>query len=102
MNILLGIGIGGVLMMIQGANRDRSKYPDRPVSYGPYPVKVGGTLLVSSATVLLILIGQLIAVPLNKWVLSRKIGWALIALWSIGTAVNVAMEVSGVWGGWKH
>ncbi|TQV99426.1 hypothetical protein V2A60_004902 [Cordyceps javanica] len=99
LNILLGIGIGGVLMMIQGANHERGKHPHRPVHYGPYPVKIGGTLLVSSVTLLIILGGLLIAVPMNKWVLSRKIGWALIAVWSISTAVNVAMEVSGVWGG---
>ncbi|OAA77822.1 sodium/calcium exchanger protein [Akanthomyces lecanii RCEF 1005] len=99
LNILLGIGIGGVLMMVQGANQERKKHPDRPVHYGPYPVKIGGTLLVSSVTLIVILIGLLVAVPLNKWVLSRKIGWALIAVWSISTAMNVAMEVSGVWGG---
>ncbi|KAJ6784779.1 hypothetical protein PWT90_10131 [Aphanocladium album] len=101
LNILLGIGIGGVLMMVQGANHDRRKHPDQPVKYGPYPVKIGGTLLVSSVTLLVILSGLLVAVPLNKWVLSRKIGWTLIAVWSISTAVNVAMEVSGVWGGAK-
>ncbi|OAA69482.1 sodium/calcium exchanger protein [Cordyceps fumosorosea ARSEF 2679] len=101
LNILLGIGIGGVLMMIQGANHERGKHPDRPVHYGPYPVEIGGTLLVSSMTLLVILSGLLIAVPMNKWVLSRKIGWALIAVWSVSTAVNVAMEVSGVWGGSK-
>ncbi|EGX96899.1 sodium/calcium exchanger protein [Cordyceps militaris CM01] len=101
LNILLGIGIGGVLMMIKGANHERSKHPDQPVQYGPYPVEIGGTLLVSSVTLLVILGGLLIAVPMNKWVLSRKIGWALIAVWSISTAVNVAMEVSGVWGGSK-
>lgn len=101
LNILLGIGIGGVLMMVQGANHERKKHPDRPVHYGPYPVKIGGTLLVSSVTLIVILIGLLVAVPLNKWVLSRKIGWTLIAVWSISTAMNVAMEVSGVWGGSK-
>lgn len=88
-------------MMIQGANHERGKHPDRPVHYGPYPVEIGGTLLVSSMTLLVILSGLLIAVPMNKWVLSRKIGWALIAVWSVSTAVNVAMEVSGVWGGSK-
>ncbi|EJP70343.1 sodium/calcium exchanger protein [Beauveria bassiana ARSEF 2860] len=101
LNILLGIGIGGVLMMIQGANHERGKHPDQPVHYGPYPVNIGGTLMVSSISLLAILGGLLIAVPMNKWVLSRKIGWTLIAVWSISTAINVAMEVSGVWGGSK-
>lgn len=88
-------------MMVQGANHEKRKHPDKPIKYGPYPVEIGGTLLVSSVTLLIILSGLLIAVPLNKWVLSRKIGWALIAVWSVSTAVNVAMEVSGVWGGSK-
>lgn len=97
LNILLGIGIGGVLMMVQGANKQHKKHPDRAPSYGPYPIRVGGTLLISSITLLVTLMGLLIAVPLNKWVLSRKIGWVLIALWSVSTVANVVVELTGVW-----
>ncbi|PNY24517.1 cation exchanger [Tolypocladium capitatum] len=103
LNILLGIGIGGVMMMVQSANRKHAKHPDRPMEYGPYRVQVGGTLLVSSVTLLMILVLLLIAVPLNKWILSRKIGWWLIALWTTGTILNVVVEVTGIWGDadWK-
>ena len=44
LNILLGIGIGGVLMMVRKANHQHHKHPDREYSYGPYQVQVGGTL----------------------------------------------------------
>ncbi|KND95206.1 putative cation exchanger C3A12.06c [Tolypocladium ophioglossoides CBS 100239] len=98
LNILLGIGIGGVMMMVQSANRKHAKHPERPMEYGPYPVQVGGTLLVSSITLLIILVLLLIVVPLNKWVLSRKIGWGLIALWTTGTILNVVVEATGIWG----
>jgi sodium/potassium/calcium exchanger 6 len=37
-------------------------------------------------------------VPLNKWVMSRKIGYALITLWSISTILNVVVEVTGIFG----
>lgn len=83
--------------MVQDANKQHRKHPDTPVKYGPYPVKVGGTLLVSCITLLIILLGLLIAVPLNKWVLSRKIGWGLIAIWTASTIVNVVIELTGVW-----
>lgn len=98
LNILLGIGIGGVLMMVQKANHQHHKHPDRPIEYGPYRVQVGGTLMISAITLLVILAGLLIVVPMNKWVLSRKIGWTLIAMWTLSTIVNVIVEVTGVWG----
>lgn len=98
LNILLGIGIGGVMMMVQSANRKHVKHPDRPKEYGPYRVQVGGTLLISSITLLIVLVLLLIVVPLNKWILSRKIGWGLIALWTLGTILNVVVEVTGIWG----
>ncbi|GJN68643.1 hypothetical protein PLICBS_002686 [Purpureocillium lilacinum] len=56
LNILLGIGIGGVMMMVQGANRKHKKHPEKPLRYGPYPVQVGGTLLISSVTLLVMLL----------------------------------------------
>jgi solute carrier family 24 (sodium/potassium/calcium exchanger), member 6 len=98
LNILLGIGIGGVMVMVQNANHAYSKHPERGYKYEPYPVQVDGTLMISSITLLVILIGLLVSVPMNKWILSRKIGWTLIALWSVSTVVNVVVEVTGAWG----
>ena len=99
LNILLGIGIGGVLMMVQKAGRKHTANPDIPLAYEPYHVQVGGTLMISAISLLITLVGLLVIVPMNKWILSRRIGYGLIALWSISTAVNVAVELSGVWGG---
>jgi sodium/potassium/calcium exchanger 6 len=98
LNILLGIGIGGVMMMIRSASLDHKNHPDQPYHYGPYNVQVGATLFISAITLLVTLVGMLIVVPMNKWVLSRKIGWTLIALWAVTTALNVIIEVTGVWG----
>ncbi|GAO13792.1 uncharacterized protein UV8b_03976 [Ustilaginoidea virens] len=97
LNILLGIGIGGVLMMVQKANKKHAKHPTRPIEYGPYSVEVGPTLMISAVTLLIMLTMLLVAVPLNKWILSRKIGWGLIALWTASTVANVVVEVTGVW-----
>lgn len=97
LNILLGIGIGGVLMMVKKANHRHGKHPDRPYHYKPYKVQVGGSLMISAITLLVILFGLLIVVPMNKWVLSRRIGWVLIAMWSVSTVVNVIVELTGVW-----
>ncbi|CAM1506556.1 Fc.00g061970.m01.CDS01 [Cosmosporella sp. VM-42] len=98
LNILLGIGIGGVIMMVQKANSKHHKHPGKPVKYKPYRVQVGGTLMVSAIALLITLLGLLIVVPMNKWILSRKIGWGLITLWTVSTIINVIVEVTGVWG----
>lgn len=96
LNILLGIGLSGMYMTITGANHRHAKHPHKKINYKPYQIEVSGTLMISAVTLLITLVGLLIAVPLNKWVMSRRIGWGLIALWSFSTAVNLVVEVSGV------
>ncbi|KAK4220171.1 Sodium/calcium exchanger protein-domain-containing protein [Rhypophila decipiens] len=98
LNILLGVGIGGALMGVSNARKRHAKHPDKPMIYRPYKIQVGGTLLVSAITVLLTLIVLLIVVPSNKWVMSRRIGWGLIGIWCVSTAVNLGVEMSGSWG----
>ncbi|KAK5663264.1 hypothetical protein OQA88_3691 [Cercophora sp. LCS_1] len=97
LNILLGVGIGGAWMGIASANKKHLKHPDKPLHYKPYHIQVGGTLMISAVTVLLTLIVLLIVVPSNNWIMSRKIGWLLIAIWSISTVINLAIEVTGTW-----
>lgn len=98
LNILLGIGLSGLYMTITQANKKHAKHPDKDLKYKPYVIEVSGTLMVSGITLLVTLVGLLIAVPMNKWIMSRRIGWGLIILWSVSTVVNLAVEVSGVWG----
>lgn len=95
LNILLGIGVSGLYMTIKEANQKHEKHPGKKIKYKPYEIEVSGTLMVSAVTLLVTLVGLLIAVPTNKWVMSRKIGWGLIILWSISTVVNLAVEISG-------
>ncbi|KAK4147611.1 Sodium/calcium exchanger protein-domain-containing protein [Dichotomopilus funicola] len=97
LNILLGVGIGGAWMGISKAQRKQRQHPGRPLKYKPYRIQVGGTLMVSALTVLLTLVVLLIVVPSNRWVMSRRIGWGLIGIWTVGTVVNLAMEVTGAW-----
>ncbi|KIN04183.1 hypothetical protein OIDMADRAFT_159444 [Oidiodendron maius Zn] len=98
LNILLGIGISGLYMTIKEANTKRSSHPEKAFRYKPYHIEVSGTLIVSAITLLVTLTGLLITVPLNKWMMSRRIGWGLIVLWSVSTIVNLAVEISGGWG----
>jgi len=89
LNILLGIGISGLYMTISKGD---------PV----YHIEVSSTLVISAATLLLTLVVLLVWVPLNSWMMSRRIGVTLVAIWTIGTVVNVAVEVTGAgtkWGG---
>jgi sodium/potassium/calcium exchanger 6 len=97
LNILLGIGISGLYMTIKDGNQKHAKHPDRPMKYKPYQVEVSGTLAISGITLLFTLVGLLIAVPLNKWIMSRRIGWGLIILWSVSTIINLIVEITGIW-----
>ena len=98
LNILLGIGVSGLYMTMKEANHKHAKHPAKKIKYKPYEIEVSGTLMVSGVTLLVTLVGLLIAVPANKWIMSRKIGWGLIILWSISTVVNLAVEISGGFG----
>ncbi|KAK3383100.1 Sodium/calcium exchanger protein-domain-containing protein [Lasiosphaeria ovina] len=97
LNILLGVGIGGAWMGISSANKKHKKHPENPIHYKPYSIEVGGTLMISAITVLLTLIFLLIVVPSNNWIMSRKIGWSLIAIWTVSTIVNLVLELTGTW-----
>jgi sodium/potassium/calcium exchanger 6 len=95
LNILLGIGLSGMYMMIRHGAHRHEKHPDRPIHYKPYELDISTTLVVSGVTLLVTLLGLLIFVPLNSWRMDRKIGIALIALWSLSTIGNVVLEVMG-------
>lgn len=97
LNILLGVGISGLYMTIKEANHKHEEHPGKRIKYKPYEVEVSGTLLISAVTLLITLLGLLIAVPWNRWIMSKRIGWGLIGLWVISTIINLAAEVSGVW-----
>jgi sodium/potassium/calcium exchanger 6 len=97
LNILLGIGISGLYMTLKEANHKHAKHPSDEILYKPYKIEVSRTLMVSGATLILTLLGLLIAVPMNKWVMSRRIGWGLISLWAVSTVINLGVEISG-WG----
>ncbi|KAK4542058.1 hypothetical protein LTR36_007089 [Oleoguttula mirabilis] len=97
LNILLGIGLSGSWILITGAERRHDRHPDKAIKFKSYHIDVSSTLIVSGATLLVTLVGLLVFVPLNKWVLDKRIGWALIAVWTLSTIGNVVLEVTG-WG----
>lgn len=98
LNILLGVGLSGSYILIRGAEHRHDKHPEKGIRFHTYHIEVSKTLIVSGMTLLVTLIGLLIAVPLNKWVLDRKIGWSVIAIWTISTIFNVVIEVTGFLG----
>lgn len=93
LNILLGIGLGGMYMTIHSATNRHAKHPHKPIHYKPYELEISTTLIISGITLLVSLIGLLIFVPLNGWRMDRKIGVGLIAVWAISTTANVIVEV---------
>lgn len=97
LNILLGIGLGGTYMTIKAAKLEHKEHPGEPIHYGSYHIDVTGTLFISAVTVLVTLLVLLIIVPSNNWMMTRKIGLSLIALWTVGTIANVIVEITGVW-----
>ncbi|KAI0871036.1 hypothetical protein GGS24DRAFT_510171 [Hypoxylon argillaceum] len=97
LNILLGIGLGGAYQTIHAANKHHIKYPDEPFRYEPYHIQVTGTLMVSTIALLATLFALLIIVPMNKWMMTRRIGCGLIVLWTASTVANLAIEITGTW-----
>jgi len=100
LNILLGIGLSGIFVIVQGAEKKRHGHPERPIRFRPYRVEVSTSLIVSAVALLVTLVGLLIAVPLNGWRMDRRIGIGLVVLWVVATAGNVVVEVLG-WGDQK-
>lgn len=91
LNILLGIGLGGLYMTLS-PGKSSPKHDETMVRV-PYEIKLSKLLVISGATLLFVLIGLLIVVPLNNWRMDRRIGWGLIAIWCVSTLGNVIAEV---------
>lgn len=98
LNILLGVGVSGLYMTLRTANHRHAEHPGKPMKYKPYVIDISPTLLISSVSLLITLVALLIVVPLNKWMMTRKIGYGLITLWSISTVANLVVEITGVCG----
>jgi sodium/potassium/calcium exchanger 6 len=88
LNILLGIGVSGLYMTLNGSDSGEQ----------PYVIEVSHSLIVSAVSLLITLVAFLVLVPLNNWRFDRKTGWLLVAIWVISTTVNVILEIVG-WGG---
>ncbi|SPO00806.1 related to sodium-calcium exchangers [Cephalotrichum gorgonifer] len=98
LNILLGLGSGGLLGMASKSHHKHEKHPSAdPITWEPYRIQIGGSLAISAATLLVTLLSLLVFVPRNKWVFSRRLGAGLIVLWCITTGVNLVIEAAGVW-----
>ncbi|KAK3715723.1 hypothetical protein LTR37_006948 [Vermiconidia calcicola] len=80
LNILLGIGLSGSWILFKGANKRIHRHPDKDFKFHSYHIEVENTLIVSGATLLVTLVGLLVAVPMNN------------------TVGNVVLEVTGLVG----
>lgn len=92
LNILLGIGLGGLYMTLSPGKS--SPKHDEMLTRVPYEISISKVLVISGATLLFVLVGLLIVVPLNNWRMDRRIGWGLIAVWCVSTLGNVIAEVA--------
>ena len=95
LNILLGIGISGMYMTLKQGHQIGHGDELLVADQRTYHIEVSGNLIISGITLLITLIGLLIAVPLNDWVMDRKIGWSLVMLWCLSTIINVVVEITG-------
>ncbi|KAL5335258.1 Sodium/calcium exchanger protein-domain-containing protein [Aspergillus crustosus] len=88
LNILLGIGLGGLYMTLHAQKPQASETANLT-----YDIAVSKVLVISGATLLITLVGLLIVVPWNDWRMDRKIGCGLIILWCVSTLGNVIAEI---------
>lgn len=103
LNILLGVGVSGAYMTLSDAHKRRDRHQGAHAGHGklklrPYEIQISPTLLISAGSLLVTLVALLVAVPMNKWVMGRRIGWGLIGLWCVSTIANLVVEGAGVWG----
>ncbi|KAL2843685.1 Sodium/calcium exchanger protein-domain-containing protein [Aspergillus pseudoustus] len=88
LNILLGIGLGGLYMTLHSKKSQTMATADIT-----YDIAVSKVLIISGATLLATLVGLLIVIPWNKWRMDRRIGCGLIILWCVSTLGNVIAEI---------
>lgn len=98
LNILIGIGVGGLYMTLhpnKGQHSAASDLVNRAAfsTTQTYKLSISKTLLISGASLLATLVGLLIVVPLNNWRMDRRIGVGLIFLWTVSTICNVVVEL---------
>ncbi|GAA5924462.1 hypothetical protein JCM10213_004583 [Rhodosporidiobolus nylandii] len=85
LNILLGVGLSGTYLIVFDSPSDS---PNQPLH-----IDMGRTLLVSGIGLFAILAGTLVVVPLNRFRMSKPVGAALIAAYSVVLCVNLAVEL---------
>lgn len=94
LNILLGIGMGGLYMTLHSNAETTTTSTIEGLSrHTPYKITISRNLMISGVSLLVTLVGLLIIVPLNHWKMDRKIGCGLIVLWSLCTLGNVIVEI---------
>lgn len=106
LNILIGIGVGGLYMTLHGGSAAHESASDsvselvrRGVALASrgetYHLHVSRSLLISGVALLITLVGLLVVVPLNGWRMDRKVGVGLVITWCVSTVINVIVEVVG-------
>ncbi|GAA5821443.1 hypothetical protein JCM11251_004626 [Rhodosporidiobolus azoricus] len=85
LNILLGVGLSGTYLILFNSTPE---HPNKPIH-----IDMGRTLLVSGVGLFAILLGSLIVVPLNNFRMSKRVGAALIAAYTVVLCVNIGVEV---------
>ncbi|ODQ82255.1 hypothetical protein BABINDRAFT_21218, partial [Babjeviella inositovora NRRL Y-12698] len=78
--ILLGLGLNGVILIT-------TTRQGRPIEF-----KFDISLIVGSAGVLGMLVVYLVVVPMNGWVIGRKLGIFAVLWWGIITGINVYLD----------
>lgn len=86
MNTLLGIGIGGLVQVLKDSAKNKMRG-------GDYVFDVSPGMFISIGTLLTGLTTTLIYSYSNDWRLNRRLGYALILVWVVGTVANVTINV---------
>ena len=79
----MGIGLSGLYVTLRNHAHD------------PLAINLDQTPFVSGISLVVTLGVLLLAVPLNNWVMDRKVGWALVGVWILCTTTNVAANLGG-------
>ncbi|GAA6037289.1 hypothetical protein JCM8097_008665 [Rhodosporidiobolus ruineniae] len=89
LNLLLGVGVSGTYLIAFPPSWSGRT----PGAYEPIHIEMGRTLLVSGVGLFAILVGAMVVVPLNNYRMSKRVGAALIAAYSVVLTCNILVEI---------
>lgn len=85
LTILFGVSVSGIISIVRGWETDT--HP------GTIDINAPRDLYVAAGMTMVAILCQVVLMPLTGWRMTKVVGFVLIGIWVIGTAINVILEI---------